>query len=380
MDDYLVLDILLGLIVVLFAAIGCWRGAAKEVVVTAGIFAGAALASSWAKPWGSDVVDLTGLRADVAQLVVAATALLTATIVLGYAGSALIGSPTIPRGERLVGGALAAINGLVLLHYLLSFVEQFVTDAGAQRALVRSQISRQLLRQFGWLLIGAAGVVATAIVVGLLLQRRRRFAPLVLPSDFAEPAFYHETVGRHRPARLPRGADDGKYEPIARGYDATSGRYADDAPVVGQTIPLPPVDAAGFAHGGGRGGPSSNGPQSDSPPETFAGDEWYRRVQGVTRASSSGHDQSDRGALPASSDRAEETGRVLHEPGANGYDSTEDVSALSWIRRSAHPGWIGDNPASTAADTGNTGTRQCRACAAELGESDGFCPRCGTPT
>src|SRR5262249_44046394 len=163
------------LIVVLFAAIGCWRGATKEVVVTAAIFAGAALASSWAKPWGSDLANLTGLRADVAQLVVAAAALLSATVVLGYGGSALIGSPRVSFGERLAGGVLAAINGLLLLHYLLSFIERFITDDGAQRALARSEVSRELLRQFGWLLIGAAGVVATAIVVGLLLRRRRGF-------------------------------------------------------------------------------------------------------------------------------------------------------------------------------------------------------------
>src|SRR5262249_58204741 len=105
--------------------------------------------------------------------------------------------------------------------------------------------------------------------------------------------------------RVAGGAEDGKYEPIARGYDSTSGRYAADAQSVGQTIPLPPVDAAGLAHGGGTGAPSSNGPPADSRAEVFAGDEWYRRAQGATRSSPSGKDPADGRDRPAAADRAE---------------------------------------------------------------------------
>jgi hypothetical protein len=387
MDDYLVLDILLGLIVVLFAAIGCWRGAAKEVVVTAGIFAGYALASSWAQPWGSDLADLIDLRRDVAQLVVAATALLSATILLGYGGSALAGSPDVRVSGRVAGGVLAAINGGLLLHYCLSFVERFLTDEGAQRALDRSHVSRLLLRQFGWLLIGVAGVAATAIVVTLILRRRRAFVPLVPDSDALETVVYQETGSRQRPARLPRGADDGKYEPVARGYDPSSGRYGADAPSAGQTIPLPPVDAASLAHGGGRGTPSSNGPRSVPRTDSFAGDDWYRR-DGASRPettptaderlSPNGQSASDRFAPPVSADRSESGGSAHQERGTNGHGSIEEVSALSWIRRSAHPGWIGDLAATPSTGAHEQRTRQCRACAADLGEGDSFCPRCGT--
>src|SRR5688572_27748462 len=152
MDDYVLLDILLGLIVALFAAIGFWRGAVKEVVVTAGIFAGSALAFSWAKPWGADLAELVEMRTDVARIVVAAIALIAATLILGYGGSALVGSPDIGLGGRLLGAGLAAINGGLLLHYCLWNVERFLTDDGGQEALDRSEVSRILLRQFGWLL------------------------------------------------------------------------------------------------------------------------------------------------------------------------------------------------------------------------------------
>src|SRR5688572_19973505 len=124
MDDYVLLDILLGLIVALFAAIGFWRGAVKEVVVTAGIFAGSALAYSWADPWGGDLADLVELRADVARIVVAAVALIAVTLVLGYGGSALVGSPEVGLSSRLLGAGLAAINGGLLLHYCLWNIER----------------------------------------------------------------------------------------------------------------------------------------------------------------------------------------------------------------------------------------------------------------
>ncbi|HEY7032746.1 MAG TPA: CvpA family protein [Thermomicrobiales bacterium] len=389
MDDYLILDILLGLIVVLFAAIGFWRGAAKEVVVTAGIFAGFALASSWASPWGTDLADLTDLRPDVAQLFVAAIALLSATILLGYAGSALAGSPDVSLGARVAGGVLAAINGVLLLHYLLSFIDRFIADEGAQRALDRSNVSRLLLRQFGWLLVGGAAVVALAIVVRLLVRRRHPGVPLVPATDVSEPATYQEADSRQRPVRLPRGADDGKYEPVARGYDSASGRYEVDAPSANETIPLPPVDASGLAYAGGSGMPSPNGQPAAWRTDDFAGDDWYRRAQAAWQAGEStpaderpnpnGQTQPEPQPPAAAANRVDEAAPDQSESGSNGRGSDEEVSALAWIRRSTHPGWIGAPSPTLTTSSHDPGPRQCRACAAELGESDRFCPRCGTP-
>jgi uncharacterized membrane protein required for colicin V production len=390
MDDYILLDLLLGLIVVLFAAIGFWRGAAKEVVVTAGVFAGAALAASWANPWGNDLADLIHLRADVSRLIVAATALLLASLILGYGGSALVGSPEVGWGGRLAGATLAAINGGLVLHYCLSFIERFLTDEGAQRALDRSDVSRVLLHQFGWLLIGAAGLIGTAIVASLLLGRRRAFVPYEPAVAASEPAAYHEPGGRQRPARLPRGADAGKYEPVARGYDPANGRYAADAPSIGQTIPFPPVDAAGLAFGGGRSAPPSS---SLSPPDAphgappYAGDEWFRRGKGVTRSGPAA-DGDDRASLngrypsspespPSTSARDGASSAPSPEPGANGNGAIGDMSTLAWVRRSAHPGWTGEPETSAATGGGDRQARHCRVCTAELGDGDSFCPRCG---
>jgi uncharacterized membrane protein required for colicin V production len=395
MNDYVLLDILLGLIVALFAAIGFWRGAAKEVVVTAGIFAGWALALSWAAPWGSDLANLVELRADVAQLVVAAIALFSATVVLGYGGSALIGTVDVGWSGRLMGAALAAINGGLLLRYSLTFIERFLTDEGAQRALDRSEVARILLRQFGWLLVGAASVMAICIVVGLLVNRRRAFTPLVPAAVMVEPATYHDPAGRQRPARLPREADAGKYEPVTRGYDPTRERFDADAPSVNQTIPLPPVDPVGLAYGGGRGTPPADTSRSEERhrapgTDAFSGDEWYRRAQGLTRpgtpapaeerSSANGQFPPERNSTPSAADTSGDARSALPESGANGHASVDDGSAFSWIQRSSHPGRTADAASARSPGPSDQPGRRCRVCDAELSDEDGFCPRCGTQT
>ncbi|HKG26258.1 MAG TPA: CvpA family protein [Thermomicrobiales bacterium] len=382
MDDYILLDILLGLIVALFAAIGYWRGAVKEVVVTAGIFAGAALASSWAVPWGSDLADLVDMRVEVARLLVAATALLTASLVLGYGGSALVRSSDVGLAGRLLGAALALINGCLLLHYCLWFVERFLTDEGAQDALDHSDVSRVLLRQFGWLLIGAAGLVALAIAAGLLLERRRSARLLVPVAGTADavPLTYGHPNHRQRPPRLPRGADGGKYEPVARGYDPVGERYTADAAAVGQTIPLPPVDAAYPTQGGGSVAPSA---------DSYTGEEWYRRAPSSARSDSAadsvdqtgqnGRHPSAHQPQPGSAHGVDHRASSLPESGANGHTPLADASAYSWVQRSAHPGWGSASPPLSADGAPNGRVRACHDCGAELDAGDGFCQRCGAP-
>ncbi len=380
MDDYVLLDILLGLIVALFAAIGFWRGAVKEVVVTAGIFAGSALAFSWAESWGGDLADLVDVRTDVARIVVAAVALIAATLVLGYGGSALVGSPDVGLSGRLLGAGLAAINGGLLLHYCLWNIERFLTDEGGQEALDQSEVSRVLLRQFGWLLIGAAGVAASAIVGGQWVRRRRALVPLVPVSEAVEPmsTTSFDASGRQRPVRLPRIADAGKYEPVARGYDPANERYAADAPSVGQTIQLPPVDAANLAYGGGRSAPGGR---------SYEGDEWYRRtpapVQPLTPETprdlpqTNGQIPSDRSTPARPAQSAHDDQSLQPQPDAIGHSPLTDVSAFSWIQRTTHPGWAASSSFQEDQGTKSGKTPNCRACLAEIEPSDSFCPRCG---
>src|SRR5579884_3557876 len=109
MSANFVLDILLTLIVILFVPIGFWRGALKEVIVTAAILLGAALAVAWAEPWGDSLADVLNVRQGVARFIVAAVALFLAVILLGYGGGTLLNSWEPGSGTRLLGCVLAAV-------------------------------------------------------------------------------------------------------------------------------------------------------------------------------------------------------------------------------------------------------------------------------
>jgi hypothetical protein len=108
--------------------------------------------------------------------------------------------------------------------------------------LEKSRIAWTLLRQFGWVALGAALLMLVPILISLVRGERREPATWTIAGSseaWQEPA---PTPAARKP-RLAWGSDDGKLEPVARGYDPGNGRYGADAPSVRQTIPIAPVDA-----------------------------------------------------------------------------------------------------------------------------------------
>jgi uncharacterized membrane protein required for colicin V production len=386
MSDELVLDILLGLIILLFAAIGFWRGAAKEGLVTAGIFFGAAIAASWARPWGADLDEIVDLRQGLAPLIVATAALLLSTLVLGYGAAAILATGHPPLAGRLVGVPLAAFNGALLLAYGLSYVERYLPDTGTRRIVDDSRISWFLLHQLGWFLVGSAGALGLLVLIGLVARHRRPDG--MMPLDPGVARALDGNQAHQRPVRLPRAADDGKVEPVTRGFDPTTGRFAADAPDATESMPLVvPERGDGFDNGnrragrdlydwsgaiddgsaddglaGGdtwrprpadnpRPGPAKAPPPRYLPPGSFPAKRWW--LAGETAGDASQDDRAGRGA-----DRAiERTGR----------DSTASPWSSSGLAKGANRFPSTSRP------------RRCQVCDAELDGADRFCPRCGAP-
>lgn len=384
MSDYLILDLLFGVIVVLFAAIGMWRGVVKEIPVTAAIFLGAALASSWAVPWGNDLAREADLRTDVSRMIVTASALLGATLILGYGGGALIASHELGWGSRLIGGILAAINGGLILHFVLHGVESFFTGEATRDALRQSEVARILLREFGWILVAVASLLALCIVIAAIWGRNH------LESDYGSaPTFDAEadpdySVGsRGRSARLPTPADSGKYEPVRSGFDSQTGRYAADAPSIRQTVALPPVDANRIAFEGGRAAPADSSQArrdqtGQSPKDTYAGEEWIRRApytqipdQPYSRRGPVPDSESHGGARSADDQRRATDTR--HDQSDNGQHGNNGAASFAWI---GYPPASGFEPP-RAKSGEEIQPRRCTRCAGELGENDDFCPHCG---
>lgn len=245
-DTPLLLDILLGLVILLFVPFGIRRGVAKEAMVSAGIFLGATLAERLAPAWGPWLSERFGLAPGTSIFLVSAGLLAGGAFLLGYGGGAALGTPRLGVLSRLVGGLLAAFNAALLLSYLLVWIER---DLGQGGTLDEGYISPWLLQRTSDLLLAAAGVLVVltvlAWIVNLFRAQRQPRADEVYPARVA------------RPAPAPVTPESGKYEPADN--VARSGRFA---PGLDATSPLPAAPSgAPWATGAGRAA-NGNGRES----------------------------------------------------------------------------------------------------------------------
>ena len=172
MSIFLVLDVLLVLLIVLFAPIGYWRGPVKELLVTLGVVSGVVLADYWSRPWGHDLSTQTSLTADGGAFIVAMAFLVAATFVLGYGLGATLAPGFHGLAARLLGAAIAALNGILLLSYALQYVRLFLLSDANERSLNDSFVARFLLNDIGYVLLGAALLVAPLLAYLLITGQR----------------------------------------------------------------------------------------------------------------------------------------------------------------------------------------------------------------
>jgi uncharacterized membrane protein required for colicin V production len=328
-DTPLLLDVLLGLVILLFVPFGIRHGVAKEAVVSAGILLGATLAERFGPVWGGELSVRFGLERGVAVFAAQAATLFAATLLLGYGGGAALGPIRAGTLSRLAGGLLAACNAGLLLSYLLGWIDSLL---GQGSALDDGVLSRALLRQADVLLLAAVGVLLVLIVVGWVVNASRARS---------QPRAYDgSTVAgmppRQRPVRLASAADAGKYEPDLEPV-ARSGRFG---PSLDATSPLP---SGGDYSGQGpwsadnHATPGSNGHSRSS----AANGAWQR---------------------PGSPVQHDATVWAAWSTGVADEGSPRDESAGQW-------------PVSS--QVGVTDDERCAVCRARVGPRDVFCPECG---
>jgi uncharacterized membrane protein required for colicin V production len=186
MTIFLVLDILLILLVVLFMPIGFWRGPVKEMFVTLGVIFGVLLADFWARPWGNDLRDYTELTAGSGAFIIAMTFLVASTFILGYGLGATLAPTYHSTLTRVLGAAIAAFNGTLLLSFSLQYVRLHLLSPANEASLDESFMARFLLDGIGWLLLGAA-FVAVPLLLFVLISGRRAYEP-----DYADYPYVEE--------------------------------------------------------------------------------------------------------------------------------------------------------------------------------------------
>lgn len=245
MDDGMLLDALFVTIAVLCLPIGFGRGIVREVFVTAGLLLGSLIGGSWARPWGSDLAELLDVGIDTGQFIVSTAFLVGGVLLFGYAGAAAAKVPAPRRWGRTAGAGLAVGNGAVAVGLILRDIERFFGGTAAVGRIEESEIARVLLREFGWVLVGAAAGMLVLTVVALMVRDK---TPPMTPAPSRDSSWpVPAPVPSKRHPRLRWGRDDGKVEPVERGYDVSTGRYAGDAPAVTNTMPVAAVGPASWS-------------------------------------------------------------------------------------------------------------------------------------
>lgn len=174
MSIFLVLDILLLLLIVLFMPIGFWRGPVKELFVTLGVLFGIVLADFWSRPWGRDLTAYTDLTASSGAFIVAMAFLVASTFILGYGLGATLAPAYHETQTRVLGAIVAAVNGMLLLSFSLQYVRLFLLSDANEESLNDSLFARFLLDQIGWVLLAVA-FFAVPLLLFILITGRRAY-------------------------------------------------------------------------------------------------------------------------------------------------------------------------------------------------------------
>ena len=186
----LTLDILLVVLVLLFAPIGYMRGPVKELLVTLGVVFGALAVEFWARPWGRDLDFYFDTGDDPGAFIVAMSFLMATTFIGGYGLGLLIAPWTFSIRGRLAGALISAVNGALLVSFSLQYVRLFLLSDANEDALEQSYSVSILMNEVGWIMLGALALTPIAIIYGLVT--RRRAYDLRIWDDYEEEDDYYD--------------------------------------------------------------------------------------------------------------------------------------------------------------------------------------------
>ncbi len=241
------LDIFLFILISLFVPIGFWRGAHREIMVTLGILLGAALSDWWARPWGSDLANLTSLRDSGGAFMVAVLFLIGSTFLLGYgAGAAL---PVPPPGivSRALGAIVAAGNGALLLSFALRDIRVYLLPNSDSGFLDRAMVAHFLSTGVGWLLLIAAAAYLPIILIMAIFGRNVVINEYVDDEDDYETGY--ATAQRAYPPRNPGYPSSGPVDPAYKAEPPRS-MFRSAAEETRQITVQPGISTGGDYRGG----------------------------------------------------------------------------------------------------------------------------------
>src|SRR4051794_14594324 len=118
----LAFTIVIALVLVVLSLVGYIRDLRRGLLAMVGTLAGASLVSLWAAPWGQALAGrFVGADPQRLTFIVSCTLLLWSALVVGYGGGMLLARAKDSFQLRLVGALLGALNGVLIVAFLLRF-------------------------------------------------------------------------------------------------------------------------------------------------------------------------------------------------------------------------------------------------------------------
>jgi uncharacterized membrane protein required for colicin V production len=161
----LAFTIIIALVLVVLGLVGYIRDLRRGLLALIGTLAGASLVSFWAAQWGVALASRFGGDPQRMIFIVSCALLLWSALVVGYGAGLLLARPKdrLPFQQRLVGALLGALNGVLLVAFLLRFA---VTSQPSFAALLEaSPLAKILFDSLPQLFLGMAALITLAVLV-----------------------------------------------------------------------------------------------------------------------------------------------------------------------------------------------------------------------
>jgi MFS family permease len=193
------LTITIAIVVVLFGSIGVARGTRRGIVTLVGTLFGAVLVDLWQDRWAEWLRTERGVEQPAFwAFLITAVVFVLAALVIGYGSSMLLRkdpqAAPITAGDRLLGGLVGALNGALIVSYLLRYAEEAWTNGAATDVIAGSPVAAILAAWLAWFVLalvvttGIFVLLRVTLTVGKALTARPAPAPAPTPAATAGTA------------------------------------------------------------------------------------------------------------------------------------------------------------------------------------------------
>ena len=232
LTNELILDAAIVAIAVLFALIGFMRGVQREIFTTAAILGGWAMATAWTDDWADDLSDWIAVSPSTAGFVLTAGFLVGSLVILGWGAGSAVGSPPRTIGQRMAGGILGGINGVLFASYGLATYRDNLADLSDRALIDSTRIASVVLDDLPWAILIAMAIAVLLTLIALAIGGSNKPVPLPAGRTYPTPA-------RKEPVAYQE--ESYKVEPTRRS----------SAGALDNTMPITPVESGRTAENGG---------------------------------------------------------------------------------------------------------------------------------